>query len=60
MAARELSFGEGATVDGEAVVVSACCEVDEDVTALLLLGEEMCEVFWREVETRLLVPTFCV
>lgn len=61
MAARELSLGEGATVEGNAVVISElCCEVDEEVTALLVLDEEVRDVVWREVEARLLVPTLCV
>lgn len=65
MAARELSFGEGATVEGEAVVNGElCCEVDGDGTALPVLLEEEEEeerdAVWREVEARLLDPTFCV
>lgn len=61
VAARELSFGEGATGEGKAVVISElCCELDEEVTPLLVLDEEVRDVDWREVEARLLVPTFCV
>lgn len=60
MAARELSFGDGAAVGGKAVVnCELCCEVDEEGTALLLLDEEERDVVWREVEARLLGPTFC-
>lgn len=61
MAARELSFGEGATVEGKAVAKGElCCEVDEDGTALPVLEEEERDAVWREVEARLLDPTFCV
>lgn len=59
VAARELSFGEGATAEGKAVVNNELCgAVDEEGTALLALDEEERDVAWREVEARLLVPTF--